>query len=81
MLERLGFEPSILFSKGVQLRVLLHLLQHERLGDEKWPRIVKAELPEVHKRIAVKLASEFYEKYGVRVAVDTQIYEAARLRG
>ena len=36
-------------------------------------------LPEIHKRIALKLVAEFPEKHGVRIVVDTQVYEPARI--
>ena len=82
MTGKLGLEPTVLVSKGVQLRVTLHslhLLQLEQLGAEKWARIVLERLPEIHKRVTLKLAAEFHEKHGVRVAVDTQVYEPARI--
>ncbi len=82
MAEKLGLEPTVLVSKGVQLRVSplpLHLLHYEELGDKKWPRIVLERLPEIHKRMALKLAAEFHERHGVRVVVDTQVYEPARI--
>ena len=82
MIEKLGLEPSILVSRGVQLRVTLlplHLLQFNTIGIEKWPLIVKNKLPEIHKAIALKLAQEFYERHGIKVAIDTQVYDAARV--
>ena len=72
----------MLVGKGVQLRASLlplHLLQYEELGDEKWPHIVLERLPEIHKMIAVKLAAEFRERHGVKVIVDTQVYNPAGL--
>ena len=82
MVEKLGLEPTVLISKGVQLRVTLlplHLLHLNSIGIEKWPLIVMKKLPEIHKAIVSKLVQEFYEEHGIKVAVDTQIYEAARI--
>ena len=58
--EKLGLEPTVLVSRGVQLRVSplpLHLLQYE-----KRPHIVVKRLPEIHKMIALKLAAEFRKR-------------------
>lgn len=49
------------------------------MGIGKWATIVRNVLPEVHKKIALKLVNEFHEEYGVRVIIDTQVYEPARI--
>jgi len=82
MTKKLGLEPNVLISRGVQLRVTLlplHLLQLNSIGIEKWSLMVMKKLPEIHKAIVNKLVQEFYEEHGIRVTVDTQIYEAARI--
>uniref|UniRef100_A0A7J3Z7A9 Uncharacterized protein n=1 Tax=Ignisphaera aggregans TaxID=334771 RepID=A0A7J3Z7A9_9CREN len=81
MVEKLGLEPQVLISKGIQLRVSLHslhLLHYDLLG-EKWPLIMMKKLPEMHKKIAVKLSREFYEERSTMIKIDTQVYDLARV--
>jgi len=82
MSEKLGLEPEVLISRGVQLRATLlplHLLQLESIGIERWSMVVMRKLPEMHKRLALKLAHEFGERFGVKIGIDTQVYDASRL--
>jgi len=82
MNEKLGLEPQVLVSKGVQLRVTLlplHLLQLEAMGIEKWPTIVMKKLPKIHKKIAIKLVQEFYNIHNTKIIIDTQVYDPSRI--
>ena len=79
--DKLGIEPTILISKGVQLRVALlpiHVNYLRQKGIE-WVRFVWSNLPEVHRRIAQKLVDEFSDGGGVAVKIDPQVYDAARI--
>lgn len=74
----LGLEPSILVSRGVQLRVSL-LPIHASINRSDWASIIVNALPEVHGLITIKLAEEFMEKYGTRLIVDTRVYDKSRV--
>lgn len=82
IVDMLGLEPTILVSRGIQLRTTLlqaHLAYYNVLGDDRWPTIVMRKLPEFHRRVALKLAKEFSEKRGIKVTIDIQVYEPARI--